>query len=116
MRGSAVLSGHVTSTGKRNRRLPFDKSNPALPDWECTPRPGDVTLDEFKVGVELGHSQFQIRTVASELGQHPPAYRNVPRNENGKELPKTGIVFPAARNVAISRKGSAAQPASPSMS
>src|SRR5258708_35680915 len=56
--------------GKRNRRLPFDKSNPALPDWECTPRRGDVALDEFKVVVELGHSQFQIRTVASELGQY----------------------------------------------
>ena len=30
MRGAATLSGHETE--KRDRRLPFDRSSPALPD------------------------------------------------------------------------------------
>jgi hypothetical protein len=40
--------------------------------------------------VKLGHSKFQIRTEGSELGQYPHP------NRNGKELPKMGIVLPAA--------------------
>jgi hypothetical protein len=52
----------------------------------------------------------QIRTEASELGKSHRALkeaipnRNVPLNGNGKELPKTGVVFPAA-SCGRSRKG-----------
>jgi hypothetical protein len=46
---------------------------------------------------KLGHSQIQIRTEGSELGQSPPGIGTFGETRTEKELPKTGIVFPAAK-------------------
>src|SRR5262249_27309705 len=76
MRGSATLHGMKNTTGERNRRLPFWKSSPALPDRIAGRSPVKEFLRYSSASFRLGVLRFSVANL--DAGSIPNAPIPIP--------------------------------------